>query len=281
MNRPSMVNLAEEYLTLRRRLGFALEVEGSQLLAFARYAERMEHEGPITTELAVGWARLPEKAGPLGWARRLDIVRRFALYRIAADPRTEIPPPGLLGASYRRREPHIYSDDEIAALLSAAARLRSKGGLRPRTYTTLFGLLASTGLRISEALNLNRADVDLRTGVLMITETKFRKSRLVPLHPSTVIALEAYVEHRDRAFPFAKTGTFFISDYGARLYYSTVCSAFAKLRRDLGWAKHSHHTSRGFTTFVTPSPAGACSPGIATELTSPRRCPPCRLTWAT
>jgi integrase len=239
MSEPSMVSLAEEYLALRRRLGFSLEVEGSQLLAFARYAEQMEHEGPITTELAVAWARLPERASPLCWARRLDIVRRFALYRIATDPHTEIPPPGLLGASYRRTEPHIYSDDEIAALLGAAARLRSKGGLRPHTYTTLFGLLASTGLRISEALHLDRADVDLRTGVLTITETKFRKSRLVPLHPSTVTALKAYVERRDHSLPLKRTGRFFISDYAARLNYPTVCSTFVKLRRDLGWVNRS------------------------------------------
>jgi integrase len=239
MNEPNMVSLAEEYLTLRRRLGFALEVEGSQLLAFARHAERMGHKGPITMELAVGWARLSKKASPLSWARRLDIVRRFAMYRIATDPRTEIPPRGLLGPSCRRTEPHIYSDDEITALLNAASGLRSKGGLRPHTYTTLFGLLAATGLRISEALHLDRADVDLRSGVLTVTNTKFRKSRLVPLHPSTITALKAYAERRDRAFPFMKTGTFFVSDCGAHLYYTTVRSAFVKLRRHLGWANHS------------------------------------------
>jgi integrase len=239
MTEPNMTSQVEEYLLLRRGLGFSLEVEGSQLLAFARYAERMEHKGPITTELAVRWAKLPDRASPLGWARRLDMVRRYAKYRIATDPQTEIPPPGLLGPSYRRTEPHIYSNEEIAALMGAAARLKPTGGLRPLTYTTLFGLLASTGLRISEAIRLDRADVDLRVGVLTITETKFRKSRLVPLHPTTVTALKAYADQRDHSLPLKRTGRFFISDFGARLNYPTVCSTFVKLRRDLGWTNRN------------------------------------------
>lgn len=238
MDEPTMVSLAQEYLAARRRLGFALGVEGSQLLAFARYADQVEPRSSITTKLAVAWARLPKAASPLYWARRLDIVRRFARYRIAADPHTEIPPPKLLGPSYRRTQPHIYSDDEIAALMGAAAELRPPSGLRPHTYPALFGLLASTGLRISEALRLGRADVDLRAAVLTIRETKFHKSRLVPLHLSTTTALEAYVERRDRHQPFAQAETFFISDRGAPLNYRTVCSTFVELRRRLGWASH-------------------------------------------
>ena len=236
MSTPSMTRLAEEYLVLRRKLGFALEATGSVLLNFARYADRSGHEDPITIELAVRWARLPQGADPLWWALRLDVVRRFARYRSAIDPRTEIPPPGLLGPSHRRRNPHIYSEGELAALLGAAGNLPPRDGLRSHTYTTLLGLLASTGLRVSEALRLDRAHVDLCDGVLTIVETKFRKSRLVPLHPSTKIALRAYAERRDQHHPLMRMGPFFVSAAGRPLPYRTVHCTFDRLRRVLGWA---------------------------------------------
>ena len=223
MSTPSMTRLAEEYLALRRKLGFALEATGSVLLNFARYADRSGHQGPVTIELAVRWARLPQGADPLWWALRLDVVRGFARHRAAADPRTEIPPPGLLGPSHRRQNPHIYSENEIAALLGAAGKLPPADGLRPHTYTTLLGLLSSTGLRVSEALRLDRAHVDLGdSGVLTVVETKFRKSRLVPLHPSTKMALRAYAERRDRHHPLMRAGPFFVSAAGSPLRYRTV-----------------------------------------------------------
>jgi len=230
-----MTSLAEEYLALRRKLGFRLEKPGRELLNFAGYADRVGHEGAITTEMAVRWAKLPHGADPLWRARRLDVVRRFARYRIAVDPGTEVPPAGMLGPSYRRKPPHIYSEDEIASLLGAAASLRPAAGLRPHTYTTLLGLLASTGLRISEALRLDRTDVDLGTGVLTIVETKFHKSRLVPLHPSSTAALSAYAERRDRRHPLLRNGAFLVSDVGSRLGYGGVRCTFVELRRRLGW----------------------------------------------
>jgi integrase len=229
----SMVDLAEDYLEYRRRLGFRLRTEGKMLLAFARHADRAGQRGPLTTELAVGWARLPAGAAPLYQARRLQVVRGFARYRVIFDPATEIPPEGLLGPAQRRVTPHIYSEDELAALLAAARRLRSPTGLRAQTYATLIGLLSCTGLRVSEALRLGRADVDLDHATLTIRETKFHKSRLIPLHPTALRALESYGRFRDRCHPIPRTDAVFVSERGTQLAYSTVRITFRKLRTQL------------------------------------------------
>lgn len=234
---PTMEALAQEYLALRRQLGYALHCPGQQLLAFARYADGLGHRGPITVELAVRWARLPRGASPQWWARRLQIVRGFAQHRSLFDPKTEIPPAGLLGPHGRRRTPHIYSTEEISALLRAASDLGPSGGLRARTYVTLFGLLVTSGLRISEALHLGRDDVDLRGGVLTVVRTKFRKSRLVPLHSSVARALAEYAQRRDCRHPQPVARTFFVNDRGAPLGVSGVYSTFGALRRQIGWTK--------------------------------------------
>ena len=241
MSGPSMESRVQTYLTLRRNLGCALEREGSLLLDFARYSDRTGQEGPLTAELAVRWAKRPEGTNPIWWARRLDVVRRFARHQVALDPRTEVPLPRLLGTSHHRAQPHIYSDEEISALLRATGALVPRNGLRPFTYSTLFGLLVSTGLRISEALRLARADVDLQNGVLKIGETKFYKSRLVPLHATTTAALRKYQEQRDRLCPSAQAGTFFVSDLGAALKQSAVWYTFVVLRRRLGWENRPQH----------------------------------------
>jgi integrase len=230
-----MESRARTYLVLRRNLGCALEREGSLLLDFARFADRAGHEGPLTAELAVRWAKRPEGTKQIWWARRLDVVRRFARHQVALDPRTEVPLPRLLGTSHHRAQPHIYSDEEISALLRATGALASTSGLRPFTYSTLFGLLLSTGLRISEALRLARTDVDLQNGVLRIAETKFYKSRLVPLHATTTVALRRYQEQRDRLCPPPQAGTFFVSDSGAALKQNAAWHTFVVLRRRLGW----------------------------------------------
>jgi integrase len=230
-----MESRARTYLVLRRNLGCALEREGSLLLDFARFADRAGHEGPLTAELAVRWAKRPEGTKQIWWARRLDVVRRFARHQVALDPRTEVPLPRLLGTSHHRAQPHIYSDEEISALLRATGALASTSGLRPFTYSTLFGLLLSTGLRISEALRLARTDVDLQNGVLRIAETKFDTSRLVPLHATTTVALRRYQEQRDRLCPPPQAGTFFVSDSGAALKQNAAWHTFVVLRRRLGW----------------------------------------------
>jgi integrase len=230
---PSMVDLVDEYLNYRRRLGFLLRIEGRMLLAFARYVDCSGHRGPLTTELAVRWARLSPDAAPQYQARRLQVVRGFARYRAIFDPATEIPPEGLLGPAQRRTTPHIYSEAELSALLTAARRLASPTGLRPRTYATLIGLLSCTGLRISEALKLARADVDWDHATLTIHETKFHKSRLVPLHSTTVQALEVYVQFRDRCHPVPQTDAFFVSERGTPLPHARVQITFRGLRTHL------------------------------------------------
>ncbi|HYS19639.1 MAG TPA: tyrosine-type recombinase/integrase [Gemmatimonadales bacterium] len=240
----TMVALAAEYLAARRALGFALRIEGQQLLTFARYADRGGHRGPLTTALAVRWATRSPVASPIGRARRLDTVRPFARYLAATEPRTEIPPTRLLGPSHRRLPPHVYSSEEIRALLRAAAALPPVGGLRPLTYATLFGLLACTGLRISEALRLARSDVDLAARVLTVRETKFRKTRLVPLHPSASRALGRYAAQRDRVHPRPAWPRFFLSEAGTPLAYSTVRTVFLRLRQALGWCRAGERPPR-------------------------------------
>jgi len=232
---PTFVALVEDYLALRRRLGFGLVTQGRMLLAFARHAGRVAPDGPLTVELAVQWATTSCRSrDPSAAARRLDVVRGFTRHRALFDPTTEVPPLGLLGPRYRRKPPHVYSADEIAALLRAAAELRPRGGLRPRTFVTLFGLLAATGLRVSEARRLTCCDVDLVAGVVTVREGKFRKSRLVPLHPSAVAALRRYEADRDRrAAP--RSESFFRTERLAVLSRMAVQMTFAKLRRRLGW----------------------------------------------
>lgn len=229
----SMIDLVEEYLAYRRRLGVQLHFEGWSLKSFARYADGSGHRGPLTTELAVRWAQLPADATPTYQARRLGVVRVFASYRAIFDPGTEIPPEGLLGPAPRRPTPHIYTEAELEALLAAARRLRSPTGLRPRTYATLICLLSCTGLRISEALRLTRDDVDWGQKTLTIRQTKFHKSRLVPLHPTTVQALETYARFRDRCHPIPRTDAFFVSERDTPLAYRTVDDVFGTLRSHL------------------------------------------------
>jgi integrase len=230
-----MIDLVEEYLALRRGMGYALHIEGAELLRFARYADRKGHHGAITAELAVEWAKLPQQADPLYWARRLDMVRRFAKHRRLFDPHTEIPAQGVFGPSYRRPQPHIYSDAAIRQLIQQASLLGPAGGLRPKTYQTLFGLLACTGLRISEALHLKRDDVNVQQGLITIAATKFKKTRLVPLHPSAAQALKRYSQQRDQYHKHPPSETFFLSEHGTSLKYWKVLMTFITLRQQLGW----------------------------------------------
>lgn len=230
----SMVALVNEYLALRRGLGFRLRVQGWLLLGFARYADEIGHDGPITIELATQWATM-SRSSPPSIAQRLSVVRQFARHRIAFDLATEVPPSDLLGSPVRRKSPHIYSDTEIAELLRSAMALRPRGGLRPQTYVSLFSLLASTGLRISEARHLTSQDVNLDAGILIIRETKFRKSRLVPLHLSAVAALQRYVAIRDGHVDTPNSDFFFRTDHAAFLGTRAVESTFDYLRAKLGW----------------------------------------------
>ena len=223
----------QEYLIIRRQLGFKLRKEETLLLKFVLF---LQEEGAsfITRDLALRWAMQPTEVHPAWWARRLCMVRRFAQYQNAADPRTEVPPPGLLPHRYQRKAPHIYSDEEIRQLMEAAKELPSENRLRPHTYSTLFGLLAVTGMRMNECISLQCKDVDLTQGILTIVQTKFGKSRLLPLHPSTQRALQQYEYRRKQVCPNPRYPNFFLSDSGSRLTGFTVRYTFVKISRQIG-----------------------------------------------
>jgi len=231
----TMQAIVDEYVAFRRSVGVALRIEGQLLRHFARFADQTGHRGPITTDLAVRWAKLPVGASAPYHAQRLDMIRRLARHRAPVDIRTEIPAEGLLGPSSRRGSPHIYTQKQIAALMKAASELRPTKALRARTYTVLFGILACTGMRISEALRLTRSDVDLEAGVISIRSAKFQTSRLVPTHDLATPALRAYAEQRDQRVTRPRSDAFFLSDSGTSLKYITVHHTFDRIRHQLGW----------------------------------------------
>jgi integrase/recombinase XerD len=222
-----------EYLAVRRALGHKLRDPAQLLQQFVDFAEQAG-ASYITTELALKWATQPAHAQRTWWAARLGVVRRFAQYCICHDPRTRVPPPDLLPYPYRRVSPYIYRDKQIRHLLKAARRLPSAVGLRPHTYVTLFGLYATAGLRTSEPLRLDRDDVDLVHGVLTIRDTKFGKSRYVPVHPSTLRVLQRYARRRDRLCSHPNSPSFFLSDQGRRLRDDIVRYTCVRLSRQIG-----------------------------------------------
>ena len=240
----SMQRLVQEYLDERRRLGFALTIPGAQLQAFARFADASGHRGPLTRELITSWTRDEAKrATPFTWARRLEVIRPFARHRARIEPGTYVPEADTFGRCRRRLTPHLYTDREIVDLLAAAGRLSPKETLRPATYRALFGLIAATGLRVSEALRLQCAHVDLDAGMLTVQQTKFAKSRLVPLHPTTVRALRHYLALRQRHLPTVSDGPFLASTRGAALAKRTVHWVFDRLRKQLGWTARGSHAA--------------------------------------
>jgi len=233
MNR-TMHAQVQAYLTERRALGFQLKIDGYQLLNFARYADAQRHRGPLTHSLALRWACLPKTADRLYWAHRLDILRTFARHLARSEPRTQGPPRRLLGPSHRRRYPYLYTPAQLQGLLRRAGELA--GHLRPHTWQTLIGLLACSGLRISEALHLQSDGLDWRQGLLIVRQSKFGKTRLVPLHPSAVEPLRAYARRRNQRFPLAQS--FLVSEQGTPLTAQTVWRTFNELRKDLPWQRH-------------------------------------------
>lgn len=223
----------ESYLALRRGLGTELKGPGAYLRHFVEFLDR-EGATIVTTELALRWAMEPTDSTAATWARRLADARRFLAWLSTVDPRTEVPPLGLLPEQYRRRPPYIYSDQEIESIVNEAARLSSSVGLRGHTYSTLFGLFSVTGLRHGEALALDREDVDLSSGVLTIRCAKFGKSRFVPVHDSTREALRQYVRRRDACVPHPRSPAFFLADRGTRITQDSARHNFALVSRVIG-----------------------------------------------
>jgi len=216
----------DDYLSLRRALGFKLDRVGRFLPEFVDYLEAAGAH-TVTTELALDWATQPPKDPAAWFAERLGIARGFAEYLTAIDPDTEVPPTDLLPRRPVRAEPYLFTDAEIASLLTMARALHSP--LRAATYETFVGLMAVTGIRIGEAIGLDRSDVDWESGLMTVRKAKFDKSRELPLHPSTLDALHNYATTRDRLCPRPKAPAFFVSTAGTRLFYSNAHFEFQKL----------------------------------------------------
>lgn len=221
-----------DYLTVRRALGYKLERAEKLLGQFLAYCHQAG-AGRVTTELAVAWATLPTDAGP-GWrAQRLTVVRRFAAWLQTLDPATEVPPTDVLGcATSRRVVPYLYTDADVVALMDATSRLRYP--LQQATYRALVGLLAVSGMRVGEAIGLDRDDVGFDPGLVRVRRSKFGKSRELPLHQSAVDALRAYAKQRDKLCPEPGSQSFLLSSAGTRLIYCNVWSHFHTLARHAG-----------------------------------------------
>jgi integrase len=222
---------AEEYLSTRRALGYKLVKQARLVTQFVDHLDRLGATR-ITTETALSFAMNPENAQPIWWQQRLSAVRGFACYMVTIDPATEVPPGNLLRGAVSRAVPYLYTSSEIIELMASTAVLRP--ALRAATYETLIGLLAVTGMRIGEAIALQRDDVDLERGLITIRFSKFDRERLVPLHSSTTAALGSYAARRDERFPVRRATTFFVSSRGTPLLHSGVQRSFAILVAKVG-----------------------------------------------
>lgn len=235
----ALADHVEDYLAMRRALGFKLVFPGHVLPQFAAFVAAAG-ASTVTVELAVAWAGLPRgQVKPISLAHRLGAIRGFARYLRTIDPATEIPPPGIWPSTAPRPVPYLWSDTDIAALLESTRGLRSP--LRAATHEALFGLLAATGMRIGEAIGLARHDVDLDDGVVTIGQAKFGRSRLVPLHPTTTAALRRYHTRRDQLCPDPKSTAFFVSATGTALLAGGVQTTFRELTTAIGLRTPTTH----------------------------------------
>lgn len=237
-----MTNLHSElkrYLSMRKGLGYKYQHQTRRLTDFVSFMEKRKAT-TITTKLAMEWATLPPDRHA-SWALRLTDVRCFARHIANIDPKTEVPPVGML-PGLKRAKPYVYSDAEINALLAAALSLPPEHGLRRWTYHHLFGLIAVTGMRLSEAIGLQRDDVDLEAGVLTVRLTKFGKSRLLPLHPTTSAALRTYAQRRDAHCASPCAPHFFVAERGGPLLHQYVHRVFWRLSREIGLRRPGDHS---------------------------------------
>ena len=233
---PSLAQALDDYLTLRRALGFKLHNVARLLGQFVDYLSDHDVQVP-TTQIALTWATLPTGAAPNWRAIRLSAVRGFTAYLHALDPSVEVPPAGLTRSGPCRATPYLYSQAEIAALVTAASRLRPR--LRAATYQVLIGLLAVTGVRIGEAIAADTTDLDAEQGHLVVRHAKFDTSRLVPLHPSTVAALAGYLDLRAQLQPAPTNPALLISSRATRLLHSNVGLTFQALALQVGITRRS------------------------------------------
>jgi integrase len=233
----------DRYLSIRRSLGFDLSTDERVLRRFVAFAasEGADHVG---TALFLRWQESFTGANRYTWSRRLGMVRIFAQWLHSIDPKHEAPPQRLLAVRYVRSRPYIYTEDEIRRIVLTAEQLPSSNGLRPLTMSTLFGLIAVTGLRISEALSLNSADVNLREGVITLRMGKLGKQRLLPVSASTALHLRSYAAERDRLLG-THPDAFFVSDHGARVNDCCARYNFAMVCQSIGMRAAQRYNRHG------------------------------------
>ena len=237
----TMVSLVETYLAERRCLGFDLAISGQVLMNFARFADTAHDRGPITESLALAWAHSTPSERSITWARRIEVMRPFAKYLRQFYPDTVVPRRELCGRAHRRLAPHIYTEQELGELLTASAAMLPVGSIRPLTYEALFGLISATGMRISEAINLSRDDVNLAERTLTVRETKFHKSRVIPMHPTVTLAMKRYAVRRALVVAAEPCDSFFVNLDGRKLQARTVHWVFGRIREQLGWTSRGDH----------------------------------------
>lgn len=226
----------QDYVALRRSMGFKLE-RGEKLLR-----QFVDHCGTVgadvmTADVALQWATLPKDASRSWVCHRLCVVRGFSRHLALIDERNHVVPTSLFPHRPTRATPYLYTEDEVRALMAAAGSLRAP--IRQATFETIVALLWATGMRVGEALGLDRADVDLARGVLTVREAKFGKTRELPVHESTVVALRAYAKRRDGLFPLVGTPAFFVSAAGRRVRYDNFHQTWLKLVQEAGLVRRS------------------------------------------
>ena len=226
-----LASALRSYVAMRRGFGYKFHHQEERLTDFVRFM-RTRDAAFITRKLALEWATQPQGRHST-WTLRLTDVRGFARYLQSVDPRTEVPPTGML-PGLSRAKPYLYTKQEVRALLEATLALTPTDGLRPWTYHCLFGLLAVSGLRLGEALALRSEDVDLKEGVLTIRATKFGKTRLVPIHPSSLRVLVHYADRRDRLLCPPRSPYFLVAERGGKLLPQYVYRVFLRLSRQIG-----------------------------------------------
>lgn len=239
-----LARAADEYLRLRRALGFELRCAGRELPKFVGFLARQKADW-VTTKLALRWAQEDPTASSFTHSDRLGVVRCFARWHSATDPRTEIPMAGLLPRRYQRPTPYFYTDQQVEQIVLSARSLPSAQGLRGPTFSTIYGLLAVTGMRVGEAVALDRDDVDLTTGILSVRQGKFGKARFIPVHEKTCSILGDYDRQRTAILPTPKTPAFFVSERARRISTGSAQDSFITVSREMGLRPHATKKRRG------------------------------------
>lgn len=239
----TMLARAEAYLSERRQLGFALDRAGSLTLAFARFTDASGYEGPLTSTIVLRWAKeQAANAVPFTWAQRVNVLRPFARHLADAEPGTSFPEGAPFGRAKRRIAPHIFTSDEVAAIIAAARALPPVFGASSTTLPTLLGLLAATGLRISEALRLCCGDFDEGVTHITVKHSKFKRTRMVPLHPTATVALRGYLRVRAKFGSIERSAPLFLDEHsGDALRYDAVRRAWLRLIAEVGIVPRGGH----------------------------------------